>query len=125
MQPGDAIRALTREFVDGFNSADVDRMMRPYATLYVDVNLPRPLQTLAERAAYYRNIVARRDRRIEVTPEEIVVDGAHAVVRGSILLFKIDGSGVSRLDRELRYMELWENHDGWKSIWGIDAEIHE
>jgi ketosteroid isomerase-like protein len=115
-----AIRALTAEFVSAFNDADVDRMMRLYADRYVDVNLPRPEQTHRERAEYYRKTVARRDLRIEVVVDEIIVDGAHAIVRGSIRLFR--GATV----RDLRCMELWQKQaTGWKAIWGIDADVHE
>ena len=116
------IRSLIAEFVCAFNDGDVDRMMRVHPARYVDVNLPRPEQTQAERTDYYRRIVARRDLRVEVRVDEIIVDGAHANVRGSIRLSRVDVSTV----RELRYMELWERlPDGWKSIWGIDGDVHE
>ncbi len=36
------LRALAREFVEGFNSGDVDRIMRFYADRYVDVNMEQP-----------------------------------------------------------------------------------
>ena len=116
------IRALTREFVSAFNDADVDRMMRLYADRYVDVNLPQPVQTHSERADYYRSIVEKRDLQIEVIPDEIIVDSGHAIVRGTIHLFKADRS----IARELRYVEVWERRTaGWKSVWGIDAPVHE
>ena len=126
MSPADVdeIRRLTVDFVAAFNAGDVARMMRPYAGRYIDVNLPRPEQTFAQRAEYYGSIVARGDTRIEVSPEEIVVDDRHATVRGTILLFKLENEDVRGPAHELRYMELWEKQpDGWKAIWGIDAEV--
>ena len=114
------IRALTAEFVSAFNGGDVDRMMQFYGDRYVDVNLPQPVQTHHERAEYYRRIVGQRELRIEVVADEIIVDGAHAIVRGSIRLFR--GETV----RDLRCMELWEKQSsGWKAIWGIDADVHD
>jgi len=41
----DALRNMAREFAEGFNSGDVDRLMRFYADRYVDVNLRNPVQT--------------------------------------------------------------------------------
>ncbi|MGZ4808509.1 MAG: YybH family protein [Thermoanaerobaculia bacterium] len=120
----DEIRKLTADFVAAFNAGDVERMMRPYASRYVDVNLPLPEQTYEQRAEYYRSIVARDDMRIEVSPDEIIANDRHATVRGTILLFKLDGEHVPGPAHELRYMELWEKQpDGWKAIWGIDAEV--
>jgi ketosteroid isomerase-like protein len=60
--------ALAQEFVEGFNSGDVDRIMRFYADHYVDVNLEQPVQTKAERAEYYRKIIARGDTKVDVCP---------------------------------------------------------
>jgi ketosteroid isomerase-like protein len=120
-----AIRTLTREFVAGFNSGDVDRIMRFYADRYVDVNLKNQVQTHEERAAYYKRIIDRRDTQVEVTPEEIIVDGDHAVARGTLLVFKLDGQGRRGEPKELRYIEVWEKQPvGWKSIWGIDSEVY-
>jgi ketosteroid isomerase-like protein len=118
------IRALTREFVLGFNSGDLDRLMAFYADDYVDVNLPQPRQTKAERREYYRQIVDPARLRVEVTPDEIVVAGEYAFARGTIRLER-KGSGEEAQRRELRYMEVLRRFpDGWKSIWGIDAETY-
>jgi len=123
---GDAaeeIRSRTREFVAGYNTGDVDRIMRICADRFVALNLKTPIQTRAGRTAYYRRLVERRDSQVEVTPEEIVVDGDHAVVRGTILFFPLDAAGKRGKATELRYMELWEHQaSGWKSTWVMNAE---
>jgi ketosteroid isomerase-like protein len=119
-----AIRQLTREFVDGFNAGDLDRIMRFYADRYVDVNQRQSEQTKAERREYYRRIVEKRDTTVQVIPAEVVVSRDHAFVRGTILLTRaVPGAAPKR--SELRYMEVWQRFpDGWKSIWGMDAEIY-
>jgi ketosteroid isomerase-like protein len=118
------ILRLTREFVAGFNSGDLDRTMRFYADRYVDVNLRQPVQTKAERREYYRKIVEPRDVTLEVVPEEIIVSGSHAFVRGTIVLRR-KVQGAPEPPRELRYIEVWQKFpDGWKSIWGMDAELY-
>jgi len=118
-----AIKALTREFVEGFNSGDVDRLMRFYADAYVDMNMPQPVQTKEERAEYYEKIVARRDTRVSVQPDEIIVSGDYAIVRGTIFLFRLHQGEEQPQRIELRYMEVWRKFgDGWKAIWGMDAE---
>jgi len=39
------LRNVAYEFEEGFNSGDVDRIMRFYTDTYVDVNLRHPVQT--------------------------------------------------------------------------------
>jgi ketosteroid isomerase-like protein len=120
-----AIEALTREFVAGFNSGDVEPALRFYADSYVDMNLREPVQTRDQRREYLRKIVEPRNVRIEVVPAEIVVSGDHAFVRGTIRLHRLPGAGHAEETVELRYMELARKFpDGWKAIWGIDAEIY-
>jgi ketosteroid isomerase-like protein len=117
------IRALTREFVLGFNSGDLDRLMSFYADDYVDVNLRKPRQTRAERREYYRKIVEPGHLRVDVTPDEIVIAGEYAFARGTIRLERSTGNQGTA--RELRYVEVWRRFpEGWKCIWGMDAELH-
>lgn len=119
------IRHLTQEFVAGYNSGDVERLLRFYSDRFIDANMRQPVVTREEHAAYYRQILERRDSEVEVTPEEIVVDGTHATVRGSLLIYKLDNLRHRSAPVERRYMELWERQpDGWKCIWGIDAELY-
>ena len=119
------IRTMTREFVEGFNSGDVDRCMRFYADTYVDVNLRQPVQTKAERREYYRKIIERRDTKVEVIPEEIIVHGEYAFVRGTILETRTPAGGAPPQRLELRYMEVDRKFpDGWKAIWGMDADLY-
>ena len=118
------IRRLTREFVAGFNSGDLDRIMQFYADRYVDVNLSQPVQSKAERREYYRRIVEPGNVKVEVTPEEIIVNGQHAFARGTILLHRLPQESEGA-PRKLRYIEVWQKFpDGWKSIWGMDAELY-
>jgi ketosteroid isomerase-like protein len=119
------IKALTREFVVGFNSGDVDRIMNFYADAYVDVNLPNPIQTKAERADYYRKIITSGHVKVDVAPDEVIISGDHAFARGSIFLYDTR-PGTERPKKELRYVEVWRKFaSGWKSIWGIDADVHD
>jgi nucleoside triphosphatase len=117
------IRRRTRQFEEGFNRGNLDLMMQFYADAYIDVNLPRPEQTRAQRREYYRRLVERGDTRIRVTPVEIVVSGEYAFIRGTILLSRAGEGGA--VERELRYVEVARLFpDGWKAIWGIDADVH-
>jgi ketosteroid isomerase-like protein len=119
-----AIRQRTKEFVDGFNAGDLDRIMRFYGERYVDVNQRQSVQTKAERREYYRRIVEKRDTTVQVIPDEVVVSHDHAFVRGTIVLTKTV-PGEAPKGTELCYMEVWQRFpDGWKSIWGMDAAIY-
>ena len=118
---------MAHEFEAGFNSRDVDRIMRFYGDTYVDVNLRKPVQSHAERRTYYGRIMARPGLRLAVRPDEIQVRGDLAFVRGTILLTQEDGAGRSASETELRYLEVCERvADGtWKVLWGMDGPVQE
>jgi ketosteroid isomerase-like protein len=117
-----ALREIARQAAAGFNSGDLDQVMRHYGSRYVDINLRNPVQTHAERRAYFQSVLRRRKLRIEVDPDEILVEGTLAFVRGRIDLFDLnDGT-----KNELRYVEVArKTADGWKMIWGMDGPVQE
>lgn len=117
------IRRITREVTDGFNSGDVERMMRHYAESYIDVNQPEPRQSWAERRDYYARIIGDGRTSIEVTPRQIEVSGERAFVWGDLAVL-IPGEDGATNRRELRYLEIWRRTpDGWKAIWGMDCAL--
>jgi len=116
------IRMLTTKFEIGFNSKDLGKMMELYADKYFDVNMKDQMQTREERASYYEKILNANKYKLKVNPDEIIVSGDHAFSRGEIEL-KDNQNGEIRY---LRYIEVWrKENQKWKSIWGIDAPIHE
>lgn len=118
----EALRDMAREFSEGFNTGDLDRMMRFYGSSYVDVNLRVPVQSHEERRAYFAHLMRHGGFRVEAHPDEIVVHGSLAFVRGRIELHRRDTTGSS----ELRYLEIARKEaDGWKAIWGIDGPVQE
>jgi len=118
------IRAATRDFVEAYNGRDLERLLSYYADDYVDVNLPQPRQSKAQRRLYLSSILERGDTTLDVLPEQVIVSGAYAVVRGTIRLRREARDG-STIPTELRYMELMRRFpQGWKAVWGIDAEIY-
>jgi ketosteroid isomerase-like protein len=118
---------MAREFTAGFNNREVDRLMRFYAESYVDVNLRVPVQTWAERRAYYLQVMSRGEIQIDVQPAEIVVEGNHAFVRGSIIINRTDAATGKKAATELRYLEIArKGSDGsWKVFWGMDGPVQE
>ena len=120
------LEQMAREFEEGFNTGDVDRIMRFYGDTYVDINLRNPLQTWAERRAYYAQVIARGDFRVTVHPDDIRIHGDFAFVRGTLELLRPGARGdVSR--SELRYLEIVRRQsDGsWQVMWGMDGPIQE
>src|SRR5947209_18251695 len=95
------LRRMAREFMEGFNSGDVDRMMPFYGDTYVDVNLRNPVQSNEQRKAYYAQIIRRGGFHIDVHPDEILVEGNTAFVRGTIQLIP---KKMGDPQRELRYL---------------------
>ena len=120
------LRDVAREFEAGFNSGDVDRIMRFYGDTYVDVNLREPVQTRAERREYYAKVMARPGIRVTVRPDDILIRGDLAFVRGTILLNEEAGGGATKRT-ELRYLEIFERAaDGtWRTLWGMDGPVQE
>ena len=117
-----ALRNMAREFTEGFNSGDVDRIMRFYGESYVDVNLRNPVQTKAERRQYYLDVMKKRGIKIQVHPDEIRVEGERAFVRGTIDVIAPDQSRA-----ELRYLEIARKQgDGsWVVELGMDGPVQE
>ena len=116
-----ALQEIAREATEGFNTGDVDRVMKFYDEVYVDVNLRNPIQSFTERHQYYAQVI-RRGLRVNVIPDEIRVDGDWAFVRGTLWVTMGDGER-----KELRYMEIARrSKDGsWKIIWGMDGPVQE
>jgi ketosteroid isomerase-like protein len=120
-----AFNRMAREFTEGFNSGDVDRLMRFYADRYVDVKLRSPVQTHEQRKAYYLHVMKTRNIRVDVRPDEIVVEGDFAFIRGAILISRADATEPD--PTELRYLEIArKDSDGaWKAWWGMDGPLQE
>jgi len=121
-----ALREMAREFEAGFNTGDVERIMRFYGDVYVDVNLRHPVPSRDERRSYYLEVMRRGAFRIAVQPDEIVVEHELAFVRGRIELTPLDPSGGASA-KELRYLEISRKYaDGtWKAVWGMDGPVQE
>jgi ketosteroid isomerase-like protein len=120
-----ALRDMAREFTEGINGGDVDRLMRFYGPTYVDVNLRQPVQSHEERREYFRHVM-RSGLQVQVHPDEIVVDGAIALVRGRIEVIRKPEAGTAPTTTELRYLEVVrKDASGWKVVWGMDGPVQE
>jgi ketosteroid isomerase-like protein len=121
------LRNMAREFEEGFNSGDPDRIMRFYGETYVDVNLRNPVQTKVERREYYAHVMKRPGIRLSVKPDDILIRGDLAFVRGTILLSQTDPNRQEARQTELRYLEIAERvSDGsWRVVWGMDGPVQE
>ena len=117
------LQQMARDFEEGFNTGDVDRIMRFYGDTYVDINLRNPVQTWAERRAYYAQVIKRGGFRVKVQPDDIQINGDFAFVRGTLELLRTGESSRS----ELRYLEIVRRQvDGsWKVMWGMDGPVQE
>jgi ketosteroid isomerase-like protein len=117
---------MAREFTEGFNTGDVDRIMRFYGETYVDINLRNPVQSWAERRAYYAQVIERGGFQVNVRPDDIQIHGDFAFVRGTIELRRPEGTEDSAR-AELRYVEIVRRQsDGsWQVMWGMDGPIQE
>lgn len=124
---GAFLRHVAREFEEGFNSGDVDRLMKFYADQYVDINLRKPVQSKGERRNYYAAAMARLGIHLTISPDDILVRGDLAFVRGTLLLAQAAATGGESTRRELRYLEIYERGvDGtWRVIWGMDGPVQE
>lgn len=120
------LRHIASEFEEGFNTGDVDRIMRFYGDTYVDVNLRNPVQSWSERREYYSQVIRKGGFRVQVRPDEILIRGEFAFIRGSLELTR--GSGAGETGRtELRYLEIARRKpDGsWQVMWGMDGPVQE
>jgi ketosteroid isomerase-like protein len=120
------LRHMAREFAEGFNSGDVERIMRFYGDSYVDINLRNPVQSWQERREYYAQVIRSGGFHVRVQPEEILIRGDFAFIRGTIALTPGSTLGDSAR-KELRYVEIAQRQqDGsWKVMWGMDGPVQE
>ena len=120
------LRNIASEFAEGFNSGDVDRIMRFYGDTYVDINLRNPVQSWEERREYYSRVIRKGGFRVQVHPDEILIRGDFAFVRGSVELTRASSVGDSGRT-ELRYLEIARRQpDGsWQVMWGMDGPVQE
>ena len=117
---------MANEFAEGFNTGDVERIMRFYGDSYVDINLRNPVQSRQERREYYAQVIRKGGFKVQVQPEEILIRGEYAFIRGSIEL--TPGSALCDSTRkELRYLEIAQRQqDGsWQVMWGMDGPVQE
>ena len=120
------LRHIASEFAEGFNTGDVERIMRFYGDSYVDINLRNPVQSRQERREYYTQVIRKGGFNVQVRPEEILIRGEFAFIRGTIEL--TPGSALADSARkELRYLEIAQRQqDGsWQVMWGMDGPVQE
>ena len=119
------LQNIAREFAEGFNTGDLDRIMRFYGDTYVDINLRNPVQSHTERRAYYTQVI-KRGFQVSVRPDDIQIHGDFAFVRGTVELIHPEAPGGSA-PTELRYLEIVRRQtDGsWQVIWGMDGPVQE
>jgi ketosteroid isomerase-like protein len=120
------LRHMAREFAEGFNTGDVERIMRFYGDSYVDINLRNPVQSWQERREYYAQVIRRGGFQVQVKPEEILIRGDFAFIRGTVELTPSSPLGNSART-ELRYLEIAQRQqDGsWQVMWGMDGPVQE
>lgn len=121
----EAVRGIAKEFAEGLNAGDIDRVLRCYADPYVDVNLREPVQTHALRRKYFESVLARGDFHFAVDPADIWLANDLALVHGSIVITPRQESQTAAV--ELRYMEVVRKGDDglWKVTWGIDGPLQD
>ena len=120
------LRHMANEFAEGFNTGDVERIMRFYGDSYVDINLRNPVQSRQERREYYAQVIRKGGFKVQVQPEEILIRGEYAFIRGTIELTPGSALGDSTR-KELRYLEIAQRQqDGsWQVMWGMDGPVQE
>ena len=117
-----ALRKMAQEFEAGFNTGDVERIMRYYGDRYVDVNLRHPTHDHQQRREYYSSVI-RKGIRVRVVPHEIEVHGEWGFVWGHLEVTRSPGEPTV----ELRYLEISRKQpDGtWQVVWGMDGPVQE
>jgi ketosteroid isomerase-like protein len=120
------LRHMASEFEEGFNTGDVERILRFYGDFYVDINLRNPVQSREERREYYAQVIRKGGFKVQVQPDEVLIRGDFAFVRGTIEITPGSGPGDSAR-RELRYLEIAQRQrDGsWQVMWGMDGPVQE
>jgi uncharacterized protein (TIGR02246 family) len=122
----EAVRAVLERFEAAWNRGDVDAMVMTYTDPHVDVNDPDQIVTREETRAMLAALHPGRRYRIEISSDEVVVEGDLAFQRGSFVLTptpEMAAEGGATIAK--RYLEILRRaEDGeWRVWWSMDAPI--
>ena len=114
MTDHDAILAQVKRFIDSYNGADVDGIMRCYSRDLVKTREGAAPEGYADTESRLRGFMKRFAGHLTVTNDEIVVAGDIAYIRGSLkITITPRGGGAAQL-LERRFLEIWRKEgDQW------------
>lgn len=125
-EDGDEIRAVLERFEAAWNRGDVEAMAEVYTDPHVDVNHPEQVMSRKETREMLAALRPGYFHRIDITSDQVVVEGNRAYQRGSFVLTPTNvGAAAGRQTIAKRYLEiLRREEDGtWRVWWSMDGSI--
>ena len=115
------IKRSIDEFVNAYNSGDIDAVLACYGDDLIKLRQGAPPETKPEVARRVAEVFTKFHSRVDVSNDEILVSGELAFTRGSfrVTLTPKAGGETQTIDR--RYLELWRKENGrWLVVRTMD-----
>jgi ketosteroid isomerase-like protein len=117
---GEIKRAID-EFVNAYNSGDIDAVLACYGDDLVKLRQGAPPETKPEVARRVAEVFKNFHSRVDVKNEEILVAGELAFTRGSFRVTLTPKAGGESQTINRRYLELWRKENGrWLVVRTMD-----
>lgn len=110
----DAIRAIRTEidrFVEAYNHANLNDLLKTYSNDLLKHRQNAPTENKDQTAARLVTVFEKNFTQVEVTVDEITVEGRLAFASGSFVVALTPKSGGQTLRIARRYLELWRKED--------------
>jgi ketosteroid isomerase-like protein len=120
-----ALEKRIDQWLDGYNRADVGRMMDVFGADFTDESVAMP--TAADKAAVTRAFIAlfaKYDTHIVGITDEIRASGDMAFDRGHYTQTFTPKAGGTTITQTGRFLEVWKREDG---VWRVQhiMDIHD
>jgi ketosteroid isomerase-like protein len=119
-----SIDAVREGFAAAYARSDVEALLRYYDRDYVDLSAGVAARGREAMREAFEDTFERFRGRLEIHPDEVLINGDWAIERGTFSIHLLDrSSGAERVSRR-RYLELLVRRDGgrWYILRDLDNE---
>jgi len=120
-----AIDAIRDGFADAYARGDVETLLSFYDPEYVDASEGTAVRGREEMRTAFEATFSRFDGRLEIVPEEVLINGTWAIERGRFSIHLVDRASGTEQVSHRRYLELLTRRAGgrWYILRDLDNEV--
>jgi len=115
------IESAISKFAEAYNSGDLDAVFSYYADDLIKLRNGAPAETKFDTERRVRHVFAQYETRVDVTTDEIQVEGEFAFTRGTFRVSVTPKVGGETQVIDRRYLEIWRRDSGrWLVVRTMD-----